>query len=68
MSTVNLIIILILLLLLLLLLIIIIIIIIIVFIKKTDKNCQIIYVAIPEDGWVREKEDGKVEKYLVREV
>ena len=65
MSMVNLIIILILLLLLLLLLIIII---IIVFIKKTDKNCQIIYVAIPEDGWVREKEDGKVEKYLVREV
>ena len=65
MSMVNLIIILILL---LLLLIIIIIIIIIVFIKKTDKNCQIIYVAIPEDGWVREKEDGKVEKYLVREV
>ena len=64
MSMVNLIIILILLLLLLLLLIII----IIVFIKKTDKNCQIIYVAIPEDGWVREKEDGKVEKYLVREV
>ena len=63
MSMVNLIIILILLLLLLL-----IIIIIIVFIKKTDKNCQIIYVAIPEDGWVREKEDGKVEKYLVREV
>ena len=65
---VNLIIILILLLLLLLIIIIIIIIIIIVFIKKTDKNCQIIYVAIPEDGWVREKEDGKVEKYLVREV
>ena len=63
MSMVNFIIILILLLLLLL-----IIIIIIVFIKKTDKNCQIIYVAIPEDGWVREKEDGKVEKYLVREV
>ena len=26
------------------------IIIIIVFIKKTDKNCEIIYVAIPEDG------------------
>ena len=68
MSMVNLIIILILLLLLLLIIIIIIIIIIIVFIKKTDKNCQIIYVAIPEDGWVREKEDGKVEKYLVREV
>ena len=66
MSMVNLIIILILLL--LLIIIIIIIIIIIVFIKKTDKNCQIIYVAIPEDGWVREKEDGKVEKYLVREV
>ena len=66
MSMVNLIIILILLLLLLLLLLLIII--IIVFIKKTDKNCQIIYVAIPEDGWVREKEDGKVEKYLVREV
>ena len=64
MSMVNLIIILILLLLLLLLIIII----IIVFIKKTDKNCQIIYVAIPEDRWVREKEDGKVEKYLVREV
>ena len=63
MSMVNLIIILILLLLLLLLIII-----IIVFTKKTDKNCQIIYVAIPEDGWVREKEDGKVEKYLVREV
>ena len=63
MSMVNLIIILILLLLLLIITII-----IIVFIKKTDKNCQIIYVAIPEDGWVREKEHGKVEKYLVREV
>ena len=61
MSIVNLI-------LLLLLLLLLLIIIIIVFIKKTDKNCQIIYVAIPEDGWVREKEDGKVEKYLVREV
>ena len=66
MSVVNLIILL--LLLLLLLLILLLLIIIIVFIKKTDKNCQIIYVAIPEDGWVREKEDGKVEKYLVREV
>ena len=43
-------------------------IIIIVFVKKTNKNCQIIYKAIPEDGWVREKEDEKVEKYLVREV
>ena len=52
----------------LLLLLLLLIIIIIVFVKKTNKNCQIIYKAIPEDGWVREKEDEKVEKYLVREV
>ena len=28
-----------------------------------DKSCQIIAVAIPEDGRVNEKEDEKVEKY-----
>ena len=62
MSIVNLIILLLLLLLLLL-------IIIIVFIKKTDKELSnYICGNIPEDGWVREKEDEKVEKYLVREV
>ena len=34
------------------------------------KSCQIIDVAIPEDGRVREKKDEKVEKYqnLAREV
>ena len=38
-------------------------------IDKSEKNCQIIDVAIPEDGRVREK-DEKVEKYqcLPREV
>jgi len=37
---------------------------------KRDKSCQIIDVAIPEDGRVREREDEKVEKYqdLAREV
>ena len=39
-------------------------------VNKRDKRCQIIDVAIPENGRVREKEDGKVEKYqdLAREV
>ena len=39
-------------------------------IDKSEKNCQIIDVAIPEDGRVRAKEDEKVEKYqdLSREV
>ena len=39
-------------------------------IDKSAKNCQIIDVAIPEDGRVRAKEDEKVEKYqnLAREV
>ena len=32
-------------------------------IDKNEKNCQIIDVAIPEDGRVRAKEDEKVEKY-----
>ena len=38
-------------------------------IDKSEKNCQIINVAIPEDGRVRAKDD-KVEKYqdLAREV
>ena len=37
---------------------------------KRDKSCQIIDMAIPEDGRVREKEDEKVAKYqdLAREV
>ena len=41
-----------------------------VIVNKRDKSCQIIEVAIPEDGQVREKEDKKVEKYqdLAREV
>ena len=41
-----------------------------VIVNKRDKSCQIIDVAIPEDGQVREKEDKKVEKYqdLAREV
>ena len=41
-----------------------------VIIDKRDKICQIIGVAIPEDGSVREKENEKVEKYqdLAREV
>ena len=41
-----------------------------VIIDKKDKSFQIIDVAIPEDGRVREKEDEKVEKYqdLAREV
>ena len=34
-----------------------------VIIDKRDKSCQIIDVAIPEDGRVREKEDENVEKY-----
>ena len=39
-------------------------------IDKSEENCQIIDVAIPEDGRVRAKEDEKVEKYqdLAREV
>ena len=39
-------------------------------IDKSEKNCQIIDVAISEDGRVRAKEDEKVEKYqdLAREV
>ena len=39
-------------------------------IDKSEKNCQIIDVAIPEDGRVRAKEDEKVEKYqdLARKV
>ena len=39
-------------------------------IDKNEKNCQIIDVAIREDGRVRVKEDEKVEKYqdLAREV
>ena len=39
-------------------------------IDKSDRSCQIIDVAIPEDGRVREKEDEKIEKYqdLAREV
>ena len=37
-----------------------------VIIDKRDKSCQIIDVAIPEDGRVREKEDEKVEKYQDR--
>ena len=38
-------------------------------IDKSEKNCQIIDVAIPENGRVRTKEDEKVEKYqdLARE-
>ena len=34
-----------------------------VIVNKRDESCQIIDVAIPEDGRVREKEDTKVEKY-----
>ena len=39
-------------------------------IDKSDRSCQIIDVAIPEDGRVREKEDEKIEKFqdLAREV
>ena len=39
-------------------------------IEKSEKNCQIIDVAIPEDRRVRAKEDKKIEKYqdLAREV
>ena len=33
-------------------------------IDKRDRNCQLIDVAIPEDGKVREKEDEKIENYL----
>ena len=42
----------------------------ILIIDKSEKNCQIIDVVIPEDGRVRAKEDEKVEKYqdLAREV
>ena len=38
--------------------------------KKREKSCQIIDVAIPDDSRVRVKEDEKVEKYqdLAREV
>ena len=32
-------------------------------INKRENNCQIIDVAIPDDGRVRAKEDEKVEKY-----
>ena len=32
-------------------------------IDKRDRSCQIIDVAIQEDGRVREKEDEKTEKY-----
>ena len=32
-------------------------------IDKKEKKCQIIDVAIPEDGRVRAKEDEKVQKY-----
>ena len=32
-------------------------------IDKKENNCQIIDVAIPDNGRVREKEDEKVEKY-----
>ena len=32
-------------------------------IDKRDRSCQIIDVAIPEDGSVREKEDEKIEKH-----
>ena len=37
---------------------------------KTEKHCQIIEVAIPEDSGVKEKEVNKVEKYqnLAREL
>ena len=34
-----------------------------VIIDKRDKSCQIIDMAIQEDGRVRKKEDKKVEKY-----
>ena len=39
-------------------------------IDKSEKNCQIIDMAIPEDGRVKAKEDEKLEKYqdLAREV
>ena len=39
-------------------------------IDKRERSCQIIDVAIPEDGRVREKEDEKIKKYqdLAREV
>ena len=32
-------------------------------VNKREKSCQIIDVAIPENGRVRKKEDEKVEKY-----
>ena len=48
----------------LLLLLLLLIIIIIVFVKKTNKNCQIIYKAIPEDGWVRERKMKKLRSIL----
>ena len=39
-------------------------------VNKREKSCQIIDVAIPENGRVRKKEDEKVEKYqnLAKEV
>ena len=38
-------------------------------IDKTENNCQIIDVAIPDDGRVGAKEEEKVEKYhLEREI
>ena len=39
-------------------------------IEKSEKNCQIIDVAIPENRRVRAKEDKKIEKYqdLAREI
>ena len=36
-------------------------------IDKTENKCQIIDVAIPDDGRVGAKEEEKVEKYLERE-
>ena len=32
-------------------------------VNKRGKSCQIVNVAIPKDGRVREKEDEKAEKY-----
>ena len=39
-------------------------------IDKKAKNCQILHVAIPDDGRVRAKKEEKVEKYqdLAREI
>ena len=38
---------------------------ILLIIDKSEKNCQIIDVAIQEDGRVRAKEDEKVEKIII---